>query len=159
MRFHNLLSPKTLGSRLWGSFFSHLANQQNVAANTQVQALNALTDMYKESIKQPLSLSFQFYKSHRQQKLPVMLTEREVAAQLAHCPHQHLLAVSLLYDSGLRLIEVLGLRLQEGNIESVFNGYTYKIERVTTIYLCLSHLVFHLVLFGFVTQNFAPLYS
>ncbi|MBQ4838548.1 integron integrase [Pseudoalteromonas luteoviolacea] len=113
IRFHNLLHPKTLDEEAVEQFLSHLANQQNVAANTQAQALNALVYMYKEIIKQPLSLSLKFNKSHRQQKLPIVLTEREIAALLTHCPHQHLLAVSLLYGSGLRLMEVLRLRVQD----------------------------------------------
>ncbi|MBQ4878813.1 integron integrase [Pseudoalteromonas luteoviolacea] len=113
IRFHNLLHPKTLDEEAVEQFLSHLANQQNVAANTQAQALNALVYMYKEIIKQPLSLSLKFNKSHHQQKLPIVLTEREIAALLTHCPHQHLLAVSLLYGSGLRLMEVLRLRVQD----------------------------------------------
>ncbi|GEM_PF-911703 len=60
IRFHNLLNPKTLDEEALEQFLSHLANQQNVAANTQAQALNTLVYMYKEIIKQPLSLSLKF---------------------------------------------------------------------------------------------------
>jgi len=48
---------------------NHLVNQQNVAPNTQTQALNALSFLFKEVIKKPLSLGF--IKSKRTAKLPV----------------------------------------------------------------------------------------
>ena len=59
-------------------FLNHLVNQQNVTPNTQTQALNALSFLFKEVIKKPLSLSLGFIKSKRATKLPVVLTQQEI---------------------------------------------------------------------------------
>ncbi|KZN39307.1 hypothetical protein N480_00330 [Pseudoalteromonas luteoviolacea S2607] len=83
--------PKALGEEAVGQYLSHLANQQNLTAITQAQPLNALLYMYKEIIKRPLSLEFKINNSGRYQKLPVVLTEQEIATLLTHFPHQHLL--------------------------------------------------------------------
>ncbi|KZN70401.1 phage integrase N-terminal SAM-like domain-containing protein [Pseudoalteromonas luteoviolacea] len=79
---HSFLHPNALGEVAVEQFLSHLANQQNVAANTQAQALNALVYMYKEITKRPLSLGPKFNQSRRQQLLPIVLTEQEVITLL-----------------------------------------------------------------------------
>ncbi|MDQ2045022.1 phage integrase N-terminal SAM-like domain-containing protein [Pseudoalteromonas sp. 20-92] len=55
-------------------YLNHLVNSQDVAQGSQTQALNALSFLYKEIIKSPLSLSLVFVKSERPRKLPVVLT-------------------------------------------------------------------------------------
>lgn len=46
--FHNKRHPKELGASDINQFLSHLANNDNVAASTQNQALCALLFLYKE---------------------------------------------------------------------------------------------------------------
>ena len=95
------------------SYLNHLVNSQNVAQGTQAQALNALSFLYKEIIKSPLSLSLDFVKSERPRKLPVVLTQTEVSALFKHCVAKHYLPCGLLYGSGMRLMEVLRLRVHD----------------------------------------------
>ncbi len=102
-----------MGDKEVEAFLSYLANQKDVAANTQAQALNALVFLYKEIIKEPLSLSLDFVSSQKRTKLPVVLTHSEIKRLLDLCPPKHLLLCSLLYGSGLRLMEGVRLRVKD----------------------------------------------
>ncbi|MBB1343827.1 integron integrase [Pseudoalteromonas sp. SR45-6] len=113
IRFNNMQHPSCMGDTEVELYLNHLVNTQNVAQGTQAQALNALSFLYKEIIKDPLSLSLNFVKSERPRKLPVVLTQTEVTALFKHCITKHYLACALLYDSGMRLMEALRLRVQD----------------------------------------------
>lgn len=113
IRFNNMQHPSCMGDTEVELYLNHLVNTQNVAQGTQAQTLNALSFLYKEIIKDPLSLSLNFVKSERPRKLPVVLTQTEVTALFKHCITKHYLACALLYGSGMRLMEALRLRVQD----------------------------------------------
>lgn len=113
IRFNSMRHPTTMGDNEVELFLNHLVNQQNVAPNTQTQALNALSFLFKEVIKKPLSLSLDFIKSKRATKLPVVLTQQEINLFFKVCSAKHYLPCGLLYGSGMRLMEVLRLRVQD----------------------------------------------
>ena len=113
IRFNSMRHPTTMGDNEVELFLNHLVNQQNVAPNTQTQALNALSFLFKEVIKKPLSLSLGFIKSKRATKLPVVLTQQEINNFFKVCSAKHYLPCGLLYGSGMRLMEVLRLRIHQ----------------------------------------------
>ncbi|TMP07428.1 integron integrase [Pseudoalteromonas sp. S3178] len=113
IRFNSMRHPTTMGDNEVEVFLNHLVNQQNVAPNTQTQALNALSFLFKEVIKKPLSLSLGFIKSKRATKLPVVLTQQEINNFFKVCSAKHYLPCGLLYGSGMRLMEVLRLRVHD----------------------------------------------
>jgi integrase len=84
-----------------------------VAAQTQAGALNALSFLYKVIIEKPLALKLNFVRSQRQQKLPVVLTVDEVKNLLEQISANYYLTASLLYGSGLRLMEATRLRVKD----------------------------------------------
>jgi len=92
--------------------------------------------LYREIIKQPLSLDLRFVKSARQVKLPVVLTFAEVKRFCEHVNSNHRLAISILYGSGLRLMECARLRVQDIDFDykslRVWNGKGGK-HRVVTL--------------------------
>jgi integron integrase len=94
-------------------FLSYLTNKLNVAPKTQGVALNALVFMYKVILLKPLTLELNFNKSKQHTKLPIVLTQAEVKALLAEVPNSHSLAIKLMYGSGLRLMEVVRLRVKD----------------------------------------------
>ncbi|WP_249931428.1 site-specific integrase [Pseudoalteromonas sp. S1610] len=57
IRFNSMRHQTTMGA----NEVDQLVNQQNVAPNTQTLALNALSFLFKEAIKKPLSLSLGFF--------------------------------------------------------------------------------------------------
>ncbi|MEH6453384.1 MAG: integron integrase [Psychromonas sp.] len=116
-------------------FLSFLANQRNVAPKTQAVALNSLVYLYKEFLDNPLTLELKFNRTTAQQKLPVVLTMTETASLLRNIPANVSLPIHLLYGSGLRLMEVLRLRIQDIDFDylsvQIWHGKGGKHRRVT----------------------------
>lgn len=117
IRFNSMRHPTTMGNNEVDLFLNHLVNQLNIAPNTQTQALNALSFLFKEVINKPLSLSLDFVMSKRATKLPVVLTQQEINHFFKVCSAKHYLPCGLLYGSGMRLMEVLRLRVQDIDFE------------------------------------------
>ena len=111
--FHHKRHPKEMGKTEIEAFLTHLAVQENVAASTQNQAMNAILFLYRHVLKQDLGWLEDVTRAKRPTRLPVVLTVPEVQAVLARLDGQHWLMASLLYGSGLRLMECLRLRVQD----------------------------------------------
>lgn len=94
-------------------YLSHLANDRNVAAATQNQALNAIIYLYKHVLKKPVGDIGTFTQSRRAKRLPTVLSKTETQQLLRNLTGNHWLIGSLLYGSGLRLNECLSLRTQD----------------------------------------------
>jgi len=116
-------------------FLSHLTNKLNVAPRTQAVALNALVFLYRGILLKPLTLELNFNKSKQATKLPVVLTQTEVSALLASMLNNCSLPCQLMYGSGLRLMEVVRLRVQDIDFDfhaiQVWQGKGGKNRRVT----------------------------
>jgi len=113
IRFHQYQHPAKLGDDDVVAYLTHLAVKRNHAANTQASALNALVFLYGKYLHQPLSKDLEFVNSGRSKKLPVVLTVNEVKALLSQLPSSKHLPISMLYGSGLRLMECVRLRVQD----------------------------------------------
>ena len=85
----------------------------NVAPKTQALALNAVVFLYKHVMNKPLTLEMNFNKSRISQKLPTVLTTEEITVLLARINALYVLPCKLMYGSGLRLMEVVRLRVQD----------------------------------------------
>jgi len=95
------------------AFLTHLANIRKVTSSTQSQALSALLFLYKNVLNLDLPWLDDVVRAKRSEHLPVVLTQAEVAAVLAHMEGETWLVASLLYGSGLRLTEALRLRVKD----------------------------------------------
>jgi integron integrase len=87
--------------------------KQNVAASTQNQALAALLFLYKDVLECDPSGLDNVVRAKRPQRLPVVLTRKEVEALLAALHGVSWLMAMLLYGAGLRLRECLRLRVKD----------------------------------------------
>lgn len=116
-------------------FLTYLTTKRHVAPKTQALALNALVFLYREIIKNPLTLNLNFNKSTTQPKLPVVLTTNEVSNLLKKIRASHALPCQLMYGSGLRLMETVRLRIQDIDFDyfsvMVWHGKGGKHRRVT----------------------------
>ncbi|MHB8149976.1 MAG: integron integrase [Desulfobulbia bacterium] len=101
------------------AWLTWLATSRNVAASTQNQALNAVVFLYREVLKQNPGDFSSFGRAKRGRKLPTVLSRQEAAALVGHLSGQHWLIGSLLYGSGLRLMECLRLRIMDIDFERV----------------------------------------
>ncbi|MGL5344834.1 MAG: integron integrase [Plesiomonas sp.] len=135
IRFHKLSHPSKMRENEVQVFLTYLACDRQVSTKTQAQALNALSFLYKTVLKQPLSLEMQFQHSRKSPKLPSVLTRSEIRDLLLAIPAHLRLAAQLMYGSGLRLMEVMRLRVRDIDFDylciSVWNAKGGKHRRVT----------------------------
>ena len=117
IRFHRMTHPREMGAREIDKYLSYLATQRNVSVNTQKTALNALIFMYKQFFNIEVGrLSFQ--PSHRQKTLPTVFSHREAMAIIERLEGVYRLMASLMYGSGLRVMEAVRLRIQDIDFEN-----------------------------------------
>ncbi len=114
---HGKRHPSEMGAREMEAFLSHLAVKGNVAASTQNQALAAILFLYKEVLEIELPWLDGITRAKKPPRLPVVLTETEVRTLLAQLDGVHHLIASLLYGSGLRLMEAMRLRVKDVDFE------------------------------------------
>jgi len=93
------------------AFLNYLAVELQVSPSTQNQALNTLVFLYKNVLKKEPGV-IDAIRARRPKHLPVVLTREEVQIILLLLPEIKRLMVSLLYGSGLRLMECHLLRLK-----------------------------------------------
>jgi integron integrase len=111
--FHGRRHPVSLGEPEVTAFLNHLAAERRVAASTQNQALSALLFLYKEVLGQEVGWLDGLTRATRPPRLPVVLTRSEVDRLLSQLEGTRWLIASLLYGSGLRVIECLRLRVKD----------------------------------------------
>ncbi|MFP3941830.1 MAG: phage integrase N-terminal SAM-like domain-containing protein, partial [Thermoanaerobaculia bacterium] len=110
--FHGKRHPKELAEEEVNAFLTHLAADRHVSPSTQTQALSALLFLYRHVLGRELG-ELDILRPRRPRRLPVVLTKGEVRAVLAELRKPHQLVATLLYGSGLRLLEALRLRVKD----------------------------------------------
>lgn len=105
--------PKNLGAADVEAFLTHLAVAGKVSASTQNQAKSALLFLYKEVLGQSLPWLDKVQQAKVPKHLPVVLSQQEVQMVLNHLSGTHHLVVSLLYGTGMRILEALRLRVKD----------------------------------------------
>lgn len=111
--FHGKRHPDEMGAPEVIAFLSDLAVRRHVGATTQNQALSALLFLYRAILGRELEGLDAAARAHSSRSLPVVLSRDEVRALLAQLPEPHRLVATLLYGSGLRLLEGLCLRVKD----------------------------------------------
>ena len=134
--FHLKRHPAEMGAAEVEAFLTHLAIQRKVAASTQNQALSALLFLYKEVLQVELPWLNNVERAKKPQRLPTVLTVREVNAVLERLEGTVGLMVRLLYGTGMRLMECVRLRVKDVGFEmrqiTVRDGKGAK-DRVTML--------------------------
>ncbi|MES1935175.1 integron integrase [Salinisphaera hydrothermalis] len=115
--FHDKRHPKDMGKLEVEAFLTHLAVDRNVAASTQNQALNAVLFLYTEVLGIELPWMDDVVRVKRPARIPEVLSTAEVARLLAQLDGNYRLMASLLYGSGLRLMEAMRLRVKDVDFE------------------------------------------
>jgi len=98
-------------------FLTHLAIERRVSASTQNQALAAILFLYKHVLEIDLPWLQDVVRARTPQRVPVVLSRREVQALIAQIDGDFHLVAQLLYGSGLRLMEALRLRVKDVDFE------------------------------------------
>ncbi len=111
IKFNRLQHPRELNENHIIHYLNYLANERNVAASTQNQALCAILFMYSQVLGIELKELIRFKRAQKPRKLPVVLNRTEVKKVLDNMEGTGLLVCTLLYGSGLRISECLRLRI------------------------------------------------
>lgn len=113
VKFCKLKHPLEVDEKEVVNFLNYLVNEKNVAASTQNQALCALVFLYKQVLQKPLGVLDDLKYAGRNRNIPVVLTPEEVKAILSQMDGVKKLITSLMYGTGMRVSEVLRLRIMD----------------------------------------------
>lgn len=113
LRYHEGRAAERLGGGDVGEFLDYLAARRDVTPNTQKVALNALTFLYVQVLGRNDFDFTGFRRASRARKLPVVLSREELGAIFEHMRGGPRLCARLMYGSGLRLMEVVRLRIHD----------------------------------------------
>ncbi len=111
-------NDNTLTSADVRDFLSNLSLKHKVSSSTQNQAFNALLFLFRDILKIELSDLKQTVRAKRGQKLPVVLSHDEVEQIFKQAVGKDLLLLQLLYGTGMRLMELARLRVQDIDFSS-----------------------------------------
>ncbi len=95
------------------AYLSSLAQDQHVSASTQNQAFNALLFLFKDVLGRKLGSVDGVVRAKASLRLPVVLSKDEVRRVLGFMQGTPKLMATLLYGSGLRLLECCRLRVKD----------------------------------------------
>lgn len=121
--FHGKQHPRRLSAVHVEQYLSHLGNERGCSPATQRVALNAIMYLFEKFMGLTLG-PLEFNKASPKRRLPVVLSHSEVMQILEHLEDKHRLMVELLYGTGVRLSELLGLRIKDLDFE--FNTITVR---------------------------------
>lgn len=141
IRFHGRRHPRAMGQQEIEAFLTELAVGGQVAASTQNQALCALLFLYRSVLGVDLPWLSGIVRAQRPRHLPVVLSQDETRSVLAELTGTAWLMASLLYGSGIRLHELLGLRVKDldlKRLELIVRDGKGQRDRVTTLPYALA---------------------
>ncbi len=93
--------------------------EQNSCGNTINVHLNALKFFYEECLGRKLTVNIRYYKVPR--NLPEFLTQEETIKLLNAITNQkHLLMITLMYSAGLRVSELLNLKVKDLHLNEAY---------------------------------------
>lgn len=134
--FHGKRHPKEMGSEEIAAFLSALAVKGKVSSSTQNQAFCALLFLYRQVLKIELRRVEDVVRAKVPRRLPVVLTRDEVGKVLDQLQGTVRMMVTLLYGSGLRLLECARLRIKDvdfGSNQNVVRAGKGDKDRVTLL--------------------------
>jgi site-specific recombinase XerD len=111
--FHGKRHPMEMAEPEINAFLSHLATMVRVSASTHTQALSALLFLYRHVLRKPLPFEDGVIRVKRPGRLPTVMTRAEVRAVLGGLHGAPKLVCTLLYGTGMRLLEGLRLRVKD----------------------------------------------
>lgn len=136
LEFTKTIRHKDLGVREINEFVTSLSVDSQVSASTQNQALAAILFYYRGVLGKKIDNPDEFIRAKKPERLPVVLTRTEIARVLQNLEGSCRLAAALMYGTGIRLAECIGIRILDIDFErcslKIHNGKGAK-DRVTML--------------------------
>ncbi len=115
--FNNKTHPEKMGAEEIKQFLNYLAVEKHASSSTQNQALQGILYLYKNVLRKDVGWVEDIKRVARVKHLPVVFSRNEAAAIIGKLDGTIKTIVSLLYGTGMRLGEVLSLRVKDVDIE------------------------------------------
>jgi integron integrase len=117
--FHKKRHPREMGVDEINAFITYLANEKNVAASTQNQAISSILFLYRHVLGIELDeKGLVPIRPTKPKRVPTVLSKTEAQTVIRQMTGVYRLMAQLMYGSGLRLMEVLRLRVKDLDFEN-----------------------------------------
>jgi len=112
--YHNKRHPREMGPAEINDFITSLVNQRTVSASTQNQAISAILFLYRNVLQIKLDETrLVSIRPTKPKRIPTVLSRDEAKKVIAGMDGIYKLMAQIMYGSGLRLMEVLRLRVKD----------------------------------------------
>ncbi len=112
--YHQKRHPREMGVREINEFITYLANQKTISASTQNQAISAILFLYRYVLSIQLEERALIpIRPTKPQHVPTVLSREEAKQVIAKMEGIYKVMAQIMYGSGLRLMEVLRLRVKD----------------------------------------------
>ena len=111
--FHHWQDIASPGDNKISAYLEYLALQRKVSAATQKSALNSLVFFYREVLGLNIDDAIPYSRAQRQRRIPTVLSQTEVRQLLDRMQGRSKLMASLMYGTGMRVMECARLRVQD----------------------------------------------
>ena len=128
-------SPYSAEATDVAAFLTTLAVEQRAMPSTQKQALNAIVFLLKQALKREIG-PIEFERATPRRRMPTVLTPEECARLFAELEDTMRLMAELAYGAGLRLMELLRLRVHHvdlGRAQLKICGAKGDKDRITVL--------------------------
>jgi integron integrase len=136
VKFFGMRHPKELNEKDIETYLSYLAVKVKVSGSSQNQALNAILFLYRKVLGIEFSDKINSIRAKNYHHLPVVLSKNEIETIFTLLQGIPLLIMQLLYGTGLRINELLNLRIKDIDFDQnriiVFGGKGFK-DRLTLL--------------------------
>jgi len=106
-------NPEQITDEQIRKYLLYLVSKKNVSTSYQNQAINAIKFYYEKIIGRS-TITYYLQRPKKEKKLPVVLSEEEVVKILQQIVNlKHKCIIYLIYSSGLRLSEVIHLKISD----------------------------------------------
>jgi integron integrase len=133
--YHNKRHPREMGADEINAFITYLVNQKTVSASTQNQAISAILFLYRNVLQIALDdRALVPIRPTRPKRVPTVLSRQEAKNVIAHLDGIYKLMTQIMYGSGLRLMEVMRLRVKDldfGNHQIIVRDGKGENDRLT----------------------------
>lgn len=133
--FHQKRHPREMGVVEINAFITYLVNEKNIAASTQNQVISSILFLYRHVLDIQLDETALIpIRPTKPKRVPTVLSKDEARQVIAKMGGVYRLMAQIMYGSGLRLMEVMRLRVKDldfGNRQIIVRDGKGENDRIT----------------------------
>ena len=117
IRYHHMTHPRDMSEKHIETFLNYLSVQRHCSVSTQRTALNALAFMFNKFLNFTHFAPFNYTPASIKRRTPIVFSHDEALHVISFLSGPFKLMAQLMYGSGLRISEVLNLRIKDIDFE------------------------------------------